>query len=166
MGPPPDLEVGPDDLKPLANGFVAPDTPARRYAWLRSLTFMRVSMQQATSARILMGGKLTGYKGLWPGVLEEGVIALRAQQPLYALGVFGGASRLIIDALQGIKREELTSSWSAANVAGGEELKREYQRHGRTIPTADDLAAELKQAGAAGLAAALNNGYPMRKTMS
>jgi hypothetical protein len=158
LGPPPDLELEENELKPLPDGFVPPDTLAQRYAWARSLTFMRESMQQATAARILMGGKLTGYKGLWPGVLEEGFIALRARQPLYPLGVFGGAARLLIDALQGIDRDELTSHWFANKVEGWEALRGEYERHGRHVPTAEDLAAELKHAGMNGLAAALNNG--------
>ena len=158
LGPPPDLEVGANDLKPLPGGFVPPDTLPHRYAWARSLTFMRESMQQATAARVLMGGKLTGYKGLWPGVLEEGLIALRARQPLYPLGMFGGAARLLIDALQGIGRDELASRWFATEVVGWEALRGEYERHGRPVPTPEDLAAELKQVGMNGLAAALNNG--------
>ena len=107
LPPPPDLDVTADDLKAATNGFVRPDTPAQRYAWARSLTFMRHSMQARTSARIAMGGKLKGYLGLWPGVLEEGLIALRDSQPLYLLGLFGGAARLLIDALRGAQREEI-----------------------------------------------------------
>jgi hypothetical protein len=50
-------------------------------------------------------------------VLEEGVIAMRAGQPLYLLGLFGGAARLLIDALRGARREELTSALVTASVA-------------------------------------------------
>jgi hypothetical protein len=144
-------------LKATTNGFVRPDTSARRYAWARSLTFMRNSMQAGTSARIAMGGKLKGYQGLWPGVLEEGVIALRAGQPLYLLGLFGGAARLLINALRGARREELTSAWLTA-VQGSDELRDEYRRRGHTVQTPEELAAELKQKGVAGLSASLNNG--------
>lgn len=151
LAAPPDLEVGRDALKPAANGFFAPDTPARRYAWARSLTFMRESMREATSARILLGGKLTNYQGLWPGVFEEGVIALRTRQPLYPLGVFGGAARLLIDLLQGVDREEMTAAWFAANMPHREELVAEYRRHGRAVETPEALAAELKRAGAGAL---------------
>src|SRR5262249_16062801 len=58
LPPPPDLDVKADDLKANANGFVPPETPTQRYAWARSLTFMRESMRAGTSARIAMGGKL------------------------------------------------------------------------------------------------------------
>jgi hypothetical protein len=161
---PPDLDVTPDELNPLPNGFVPPDTPAQRYAWARSLTFMRCSMQAETSARIAMGGRLAGYQGLWPGVLEEGVIALRARQPLYLLGLFGGAARLLIDALRGIEREELASPW-LATIRGSDELRGEYRRRAHIVQTPEELADELKQLGAAGMSAALNNGLSEEENM-
>jgi SLOG cluster2/TIR domain len=154
---PPDLDVTADDLQAAANGFVPPETPAQRYAWAQSLTFMRESMQANTSARIAMGGRLKGYQGLWPGVLEEGIVSLRAGQPLYLLGLFGGAARLLIDALRGAQRDELTSLWLSA-LEGSDELRDEYRRRGHTVQTPEALAAELKQRGAAGLSVALNNG--------
>ena len=112
-----------------------------------------------------MGGKLKGYQGLWPGVLEEGVIALRAGQPLYLLGLFGGAARLLIDALRGAQRKELTGTWLSA-LQGSDELRDEYRRRGHTVQTPEELAAELKQKGAAGLSAALNNGLWRTKISS
>jgi hypothetical protein len=154
---PPGLDVTAQELNASPNGFVPPDTPPRRYAWARSLTFMRTSMQEGTSARIAMGGRLKGYQGLWPGVLEEGVITLRAGQPLYLLGLFGGAARLLIDALRGEPREELTSAWLSA-LPGSDELRHEYGRRGHTVQTPEDMASELEQRGAAGLSAVLNNG--------
>ena len=157
LPPPPDLDVTAQELNAAANGFVPPDTPAQRYAWARSLTFMRELMRARTSARIAMGGKIRGYQGLWPGVLEEGVIALRAGQPLYLLGLFGGAARLLVDALRGVQREEFTSAWLSA-LPGSDELRDEYRRRGHTVQTPEELGAELKKKGAAGLSAALNNG--------
>jgi hypothetical protein len=154
---PPGLDVSAEELNANSDGFVPPDTPARRYAWARSLTFMRTSMQEGTYARIAMGGRLKGYQGLWPGVLEESVIAVRAGQPLYLLGLFGGAARLLIDALRGKPREEFTSAWLSA-LQGSYELRQEYAQRGHTVQTPEDLAIELRQRGAAGLSAVLNNG--------
>ena len=104
-----------------------------------------------------MGGRLAKYQGLWPGVLEEGVLSLRAAQPLYLLGLFGGAARLLIDALRGIDRPELAGG-GLSRLPDAEELRDEYRRHGQAVQTPEDLAAELKKIGAGGLAAALNNG--------
>ena len=155
---PPDLEIGPGVLSPSDSGFFDPDSPARRYAWARSLTFMREAMGKVTAARIVVGGKLTGYLGLWPGVLEEGIIALRAGKPLYALGVLGGSARLLTDLLQGADREEMSTAWFTAHTEGWDELRTQYARFGRSPLTPEALAAELKSIGSAGLALALNNG--------
>ena len=100
LPPPDDLDM--TEVPPAPDGFAAPAAPSQRYARARSLTFMRESMLAETSARIAVGGKISGYLGLWPGVLEEGVMSLRAGQPLFLLGAFGGATRLLIDALRGI----------------------------------------------------------------
>ncbi len=43
--------------------------------------------------RICLGGKVTGYKGIEPGVMEEARLALSCKKPLYLLGGFGGATR-------------------------------------------------------------------------
>ena len=111
-----------------ANGFVPPDTPAQRYARARSLTFMRVSMREGTSARIAMGGRLAVYQGLWPGVLEEGVIALRAANPSTCSGCLaappGFLSMRCMDPAEGIDQP-----W-ASSVPGSDELRDEYRRRG------------------------------------
>jgi hypothetical protein len=155
---PPDLDVGADELRASAKGYFPPDTPARRYAFARSLTFMRNSMRAGTSARILMGGQLRRYSGLLPGVLEEGVISLRTHQPLYPLGLFGGAARLLIDGLRGMDREELTTGWVARTVEGWSDLKQEYEQRGHAITVPEKIADELESMGSAGMAKVLNNG--------
>ena len=43
--------------------------------------------------RICLGGKTTGYKGRYAGVMEEAMLALCYRKPLYLLGGFGGATR-------------------------------------------------------------------------
>lgn len=158
LGRPPDLTIQDIILDPEPSGFFAPTTKARRYAFAVSLTFMRESMTRETAARILMGGKLMGFAGLMPGVLEEGLLALKAHQPLFPIGVFGGAARLMIDLLRGIDRDEMTTAWFSANVTGWTDLADEYRRYDRAALSPEEVATELKATGAGGLAAALNNG--------
>lgn len=43
--------------------------------------------------RICLGGKLEGYEGKEPGIVEEARFALEFNKPLYLLGGFGGAAR-------------------------------------------------------------------------
>jgi hypothetical protein len=110
---------------------------------------MRESMLKGTSARIVMGGRLAKYQSLWPGVLEEGVLSLRAAQPLYLLGLFGGAARLLIDALRGIDRLELAGG-GLSRLPDAHELRDEYRRRGQAVQTPEGLAAELKRSALAG----------------
>ena len=119
---------------------------------------MRTDMTDACSARVVMGGKLTGFLGAWPGVLEEGVVALRAQRPVFVLGAFGGAARVLIDALEGHEREELTTTWCEQELDGWSELVGVYASKGVPIETPETLRDELRSLGAAGPAAALANG--------
>lgn len=60
-----------------------------------SLTNMRRYVTSATSARVLIGGKVTGYMGRMPGLFEEALMALEKRQPLYVAGGFGGAAAAI-----------------------------------------------------------------------
>jgi hypothetical protein len=52
-------------------------------------------MTEHTSARVVVGGKLAGYQGNGPGVIEEALMSIEAGQPLYAAGGFGGAAAAI-----------------------------------------------------------------------
>lgn len=76
--------------------------------WAAGLTHMRKTMRYSINARILLGGRTEGYKGRMPGVAEEALLALEANQPIFLLGGFGGATRDVADVL------DLTSSWQGS----------------------------------------------------
>jgi len=57
-----------------------------------SLTAARHHLTDACDARLVLGGQRTGYQGHMPGVVEETILAIRAGQPLYVAGGFGGAA--------------------------------------------------------------------------
>ena len=67
--------------------------------WCVGLTAMRKLMCDQTVARIVLGGKLDGYKGAMPGVAEETLLALAAKRPVFLVGGFGGCARAIAEAL-------------------------------------------------------------------
>ena len=67
--------------------------------WCGGLTAMRQLMCVQTAARIVLGGKLEGYKGAMPGIAEETLLAIRAKQPVFLVGGFGGCARAIAEAL-------------------------------------------------------------------
>lgn len=54
---------------------------------------------QPISARIVLGGKLTGYQGFVPGIFEETLLSLESGSPIYLLGGFGGATEVLAEAL-------------------------------------------------------------------
>lgn len=63
---------------------------------------MRQTMTKCCKARILVGGRVSGYqKGGKPGLAEEALLALEAKQPLFLIGGFGGCTRDIIATIQG-----------------------------------------------------------------
>jgi len=64
-----------------------------------SYTGLRRYMAQHTNARVIVGGQLSGFQGVMPGVIEEAITSVAAEQPLYVCGGFGGAGAAIVDAL-------------------------------------------------------------------
>lgn len=67
--------------------------------WANGLTAMRQVLTRVSDARIVLGGRTLGYKGRMPGIAEEALAALEANQPLFLLGGFGGCARDIAVAL-------------------------------------------------------------------
>lgn len=108
--PPPDNLAG-DNTK-----IMKAETAEDLYVWARSLTEMRESMNQQIHARIILGGKVIGYKGKIPGVVEEAYLAIKSEKPVYLIGSMGGAAKVIIDCLMGSKPEELTEEYQFKNA--------------------------------------------------
>ena len=130
------------------------DSPLHRFAWAQGLTVMRERQTTDVAARVIVGGRLgptgDGYRGRMPGVLEEALLSIRAERPIYLVGAFGGCARLVSDALDGVTREELSWDYQRA-VPHSDELRRLYQQRGRTWDEYDAIAGDLKARGLAGL---------------
>jgi hypothetical protein len=130
------------------------DTPARRYGWARGLTEMRKRQTLETGARVIVGGRIgpasEGYKGRMPGVLEEALLSIQGERPVYLIGAFGGCARMVVDALEGLPRPELT--WKHQSPAPhSEELRTLYKDRGQTWDEYDDLVTLFRSRGLAGL---------------
>lgn len=67
--------------------------------WTEGLTTMRLAMRDHTQARIVLGGRVAGYKGRMPGIAEETLLSLESRQPLFLLGGFGGCARDIAETI-------------------------------------------------------------------
>lgn len=118
-----------DDLDKGA--FLPPNTPLNLYIWSRCLTKMREKSISSSTARICAGGRLTGYKGKMPGVLEEIILALNEQKPIYLLGAFGGVvgevgKLLMTDDVP----KTLTEDWQISHNEGYSDLQELARSHG------------------------------------
>ncbi len=65
----------------------------------RSYSAVRRHITRTSHARVLIGGRLNGFNGAMPGIIEEAVYAVEAGQPLYVVAGFGGAAALVAKAL-------------------------------------------------------------------
>lgn len=83
------------------------------------------------SARIVLGGKTTGFSGFVPGVFEEALLTLEASRPLYLLGGFGGATEVLTQAMLSNTESpppELTVAWHEQATKGYADLLRSLQQ--------------------------------------
>lgn len=151
-----------------------PDTPLRRLAWTRGLSLMRRKTTLDSAARIVMGGKLAGVAGLYPGVLEEAWWSILLGRPLFLVGALGGAGQVAIDLLEGRPRPDVLRLLSAEHNPQIQQVLQTAAGRGIQIGQLDPGIAEkgltgylaepssilqdLQHAGRRGPAAALNNG--------
>ncbi len=72
--------------------------------WTAGLTAMRVAMRTDIRARIVLGGRVDGYRGAMPGIAEEAWLSLEAGQPVFLVGGFGGCTRDIAETVGLVER--------------------------------------------------------------
>lgn len=105
IAPPVDLQIA------NTNEFLKPDSPENLYVWTRCLTKMREEMEESCDARIFIGGRTKGFKGKCAGILEELLIALEHNHPVYLVGAFGGITKDAIEALNGNKPDSFSNEY-------------------------------------------------------
>lgn len=148
--------------------FPGDKSPQHRFAWARGMTDMRdfqsdVARSQVC-ARIVLGGtfgptvkvgedgskKETWYSSRIPGVLEEVLLSVKHNQPVFLIGGFGGVARLVIDLLQGKDRVEAT--WDYQRRAPfAPEMKELYKSRGQDWWDYPEMVNVLREKGIAGI---------------
>lgn len=145
--------------------FFPADSPARRYAWARGMTSMRVQQSSETMARIVIGGKVgptetaqpnggrqqSWYAGRIPGVVEEAISSLQVGHPLYLCGAYGGAAALLIDLIEGRTRDEFTWDYQK-HAPHAEAMRAIYDQEGVKWFDYPEMAKYLSDLGVPGLA--------------
>lgn len=160
VSPRPSLAKGDDELFPSseAEPRLSVGSPDQRYAWARGLTLMREQMTNETQARVVIGGKLQGFAGMVPGVIEEAWMSLTHQKPLYLVGAFGGCARALADQLLGHKRPEFTIDCAQSTVDNYDAALKLYEDDGVAFTSMERMGQDLAERGKAGLGRALRNG--------
>lgn len=148
--PPAGLNVDPQT-------FIEPATAEHSFIWACSLTAMRERMTAEMNARVLLGGRVLGHKGKYPGLAEEAHLAIRAGKPLYLLGGFGGCTNAVIQAILGKTCYPLTMEFQRQNVQFNTSMDFYNQRRTETPIDYDSLVADFQKAGVAGLRNGLEN---------
>ena len=112
----------------------------RQFVQAMALSKMRNRLTLRSDVRICAGGKRFGFKGAMPGVLEEVLIALRMNKPLFLLGGFGGVVQDIVDAISRKKSpESLTEWWQLKQSARYDKMLCFLKQSGRPVCYADIL---------------------------
>ncbi len=84
----------------LTLGTREPVEPERR----EGLTAMCTAMGCDARARVVLGGRVEGYRGAMPGVAEEVRLSLAVGQPGFLVGRFGGCIRDVAETVGLVKR--------------------------------------------------------------
>ncbi len=146
-------------------------TPQQRFAWARGLTAMRSLSTKAVKARIAIGGRTDNYSGLYPGIVEEAWMSLVIGQPLYVMGAFGGAARIVIEALTNGDGDQVVAASQPEFAQQCRELAKDrgmelldgtgttsdLELEGRLV-LPERMAADFVAKSKLGLEQALNNG--------
>lgn len=90
----------PEDFTGDKNAFLRPVDNESNLIWAQSLLKMRRAMEAHVDARIILGGRLHGFKGFMAGLFEEFHIASSHNHPIYVIGGFGGVSGVLASLLE------------------------------------------------------------------
>lgn len=146
-------EVAPPEGAPSSLPALPDRRPSDLLWYSLALTAMRVQMNSEISARIVLGGRVHGQQGLYPGVAEEAALSLRSGVPLYVIGGFGGCGRVVASALTGSRPVELSPDYQLERTPRYAELLDAARSAGRA-PSFSDMIDTFAEASAENL----NNG--------
>jgi hypothetical protein len=122
----PTLKVEPAGLPKELQQFdndaqtAGPNSPLYAYLRARGLTFLRHKLNSVCHVRLCVGGRRSGSQGRYPGVIEEALLAVQQNKPLFVAGILGGASEQVVEAVEGREMPE--------DFCGPTPIQRLYQQ--------------------------------------
>ncbi len=93
------LEIQSVGVEGIDLNSVDPDSDFGVFCRTRALTGMRKRITELADVRICLGGGSNKPKRRLSGVLEEAILTIQAEKPLYISSAIGGISRVICDAI-------------------------------------------------------------------
>lgn len=118
--------------------FLVPNTTENRYVWARSLTAMRQRMNDDIDARIILGGQSSEFKGRYPGIAEEALMALQSDDSpgvkIYLMGGFGGCAGDLVKAIAGDQPKRLTLDFQLNASLHSADYSHLYQFYNQRHP--------------------------------
>ena len=147
------VQVSAPDGAPPFLASVPDRGPSERWWNALALTAMRKRMMRDVGALLVVGGRVFGQQGFYPGVLEEAALALASEVPLYVAGGFGGCGRLLGRVLDGERPVELSIDYQREHTRWYADLLAGAENAGEA-PDFAHLVAEFSSTGLRGL----NNG--------
>jgi hypothetical protein len=148
--------------------FPAEVSPEHRFAWARGMTEMRAlqadPLRSGVAARIVIGGTFgptvkvnedgtkaeKWYASRIPGVLEEILLSIRAGQPVFLIGAFGGVAKLVIDLIRGNDRAEATWDYQKG-APHAPEMRAIYEQRGEEWIGYPEIVSLIREKGAKGI---------------
>ncbi len=93
------LEIQSVGVEGIDVNGVDPESDFGVFCRTRALTGMRKKITELADVRICLGGGANKPKRRLSGVLEEAILTIAAEKPLYISSAIGGVSRIICDAM-------------------------------------------------------------------
>jgi hypothetical protein len=94
---------------------------------------MREEMEENVHARIILGGKVSEFQGKYTGVLEEFLVSMDKEHPIYLIGGFGGVAKIIVDLIE--QKENVESFYNhAINAEIYKEFMDYYNKNNNKAP--------------------------------
>ena len=115
-----------------------------------SLTNMREGIIKSSDIVVIVGGKTEGYKGKYPGILEEFLLATEKCKPIFIVGSYGGVAKEIIKLIQNSDSDKLSEKYQFEKNGA---LYEEYYKENVT-QRYSDIQSYIKKNGYS----LLNNG--------
>lgn len=94
---------------------------------------MRKISIESSDIRIFAGGKFENYLGKMPGVLEEFLIAIKENKPIFLIGGLGGLTQKLCSSIKNkCLAEEFTEEWQISHNNAYQDLQKialKYNHH-------------------------------------